>query len=60
MFLLGNHLNNIEFYYEGILLAYGNTTGYNAYGLNPRGARTIIYNYNTKELNTYLVLDSEV
>lgn len=60
VFVGHDHLNNIEFSYEGILLAYGNTTGYNAYGLNPRGARTINYNYNTKALETYLVLDSEV
>lgn len=60
VFVGHDHLNNTMFYYEGILLAYGNTTGYNAYGINPKGARTIIYNYNTKELNTYLVLDSEV
>lgn len=36
-----DHLSNFSFYKEGILLAYGQTSGYNGYGQNPRGARMI-------------------
>lgn len=60
VFVGHDHLNNFSFNYQGILLAYGNVSGYNAYGINPRGGRIINYNYQDKSLNTYLVLDSEV
>lgn len=60
VFVGHDHLNNFEFIYQEILLAYGNATGYNSYGTNPKGARIIIYNSITKELNTYLTLDKEV
>jgi hypothetical protein len=36
-----DHLSNFSFYKEGILLAYGQTSGYNGYGQNARGARLI-------------------
>lgn len=60
VFVGHDHLNNFEFMYEGILLAYGNSSGYNAYGIKPKGARVINYDYNTKAIDTYIVLDGEV
>lgn len=60
VFVGHDHLNDFEFIYEGILLAYGRNTGYNAYGTDNKGARVITYNFNSKALNTYIVLDSEV
>ncbi len=36
-----DHLSNFSFFKEGILLAYGQTSGYNGYGQNLRGARMI-------------------
>lgn len=60
VFVGHDHLNNFSFIHEGITLAYGNTTGYNAYGNNLKGGRIIEYNYLTKKLNTYVVLESEV
>lgn len=60
VFVGHDHLNDFEFMHEGILLAYGRNTGYNAYGIQAKGARVITYDYNTKILETYIVLDSEV
>lgn len=60
VFVGHDHLNNFAFYKDGVLLAYGNNSGYNAYGVNDKGARVITYNYETKELATYIILDKEV
>lgn len=56
-----DHLNQHEFLYKDILLAYGASSGYNAYGaMSSKGARIIEYNYQTNELETYLVYAKEV
>ena len=60
VFVGHDHLNNFSFYYQDILLAYGNVTGFNAYGTNEKGARVITYNYQTQELGSYLVLEGDL
>lgn len=41
VFVGHDHLNNFTFNYEGVLLAYGQASGYNGYGRVRRGARII-------------------
>lgn len=50
-----DHTNNFSFYYKDILLAYGISTGYNAYG-KKKGVRMIEVN-SDYSINTYLVGD---
>jgi len=54
-----DHLNNYSFMKEGVLLAYGNATGYNGYGTTPKGGRIIEIGAD-KSLTSYVILDSEV
>ncbi|MCX5775766.1 MAG: hypothetical protein NTV44_05375, partial [Firmicutes bacterium] len=54
-----DHLNNYSFMKDGVLLAYGNSTGYNGYGTTPKGGRIIEIDA-AKTLTSYIVLDSEV
>ena len=44
-----DHLSKFSFYKEGVLLAYGQTSGYNGYGQNERGARLIVIGPSTFE-----------
>jgi hypothetical protein len=43
----------------GVYLAYGQVTGYNAYGDLERGGR-VVYIDSSGVMNSYLVLESEV
>ncbi|HOJ45381.1 MAG TPA: metallophosphoesterase [Bacilli bacterium] len=54
-----DHLSNFSFLKDGILLAYGQTSGYNGYGQIERGARIIEVD-ELGNLTSYLVLDQEV
>lgn len=61
IFVGHDHLNNHSFYLEEILLAYGISSGFNAYGSQEsKGARIITYNYQTNMLDTYIVYNDEV
>ena len=63
VFVGHDHLNRFSFYYEDILLAYGFSSGYNAYGSVNKGARIIELTYLAPfdyEIETYLVSDVEV
>jgi hypothetical protein len=60
VFVGHDHLNNFDFLLEGVLLAYGQASGYNGYGILPKGARVIEYQFESKELQTYLLFDHEV
>lgn len=63
IFVGHDHLNSFTFYYEDILLGYGLSSGYNAYGTSAKGARIIKINYfggYNYDLDTYLVYDYEV
>ncbi len=57
VFVGHDHNNEFSFYKENILLAYGRSSGYNAYGTYEKGARIIIYD--GSNLNTYLVGSSD-
>lgn len=57
VFVGHDHNNEFSFYKEDILLAYGRSSGYNAYGTYEKGARIIIYD--GSNLNTYLVGSSD-
>lgn len=59
VFVGHDHLNNFEFTLDGILLAYGQITGYNAYGDLPRGGR-VAHIDKDGILTSYIVLESEV
>lgn len=60
VFIGHDHKNNHEFYYDDILLAYGVSSGYNAYGSNAtKGAKMIIYNKDGT-LNTYNVFGKDI
>lgn len=50
-----DHTNNFSFYYQDILLAYGISSGYNAYG-KKKGVRIIEID-NNYQISTYLVGD---
>lgn len=54
VFVGHDHNNEFSFLYEGVLLAYGRSSGYNAYGTYEKGARIIIVDKDY-QLNTYLV-----
>ncbi len=59
VFVGHDHLNDFSFFREGILLAYGRITGYNAYGNLERGGRVIEID-DAGTLTTYILLESEV
>ena len=59
VFVGHDHLNNFEFTMDGILLAYGQISGYNAYGDLPRGGRVVEVD-SSGEMTSYIVLESEV
>lgn len=54
VFVGHDHNNEFSFLYEGILLAYGRSSGYNAYGTYEKGARIIKIN-KEYQLDTYLI-----
>ncbi len=54
-----DHLSNFSFIKDGIMLAYGQTSGYNGYGQIERGARIIEID-NLGQLSSYLVTDAVV
>lgn len=54
-----DHLNNFSFFMDDILLAYGQVTGYNAYGSIERGGRVIEID-DQGNLSSYLLLESEL
>lgn len=63
IFVGHDHLNSFQFMYEGVLHAYGMSSGYNAYGKGSKGARIItITNItnNSFDLDSYVVLDKDV
>jgi predicted phosphodiesterase len=60
VFVGHDHLNNFSFYYQGILLAYGQVSGYNGYGNINRGARIINIDETGKLSSSFLLLDNEV
>jgi len=59
VFVGHDHLSNFSFLKDDILLAYGQTSGYNGYGLIERGARVVEID-ELGNLSSYLVLDEEV
>lgn len=59
VFVGHDHLNNFEFTMDGVLLAYGQISGYSAYGNLPRGGRVVEVN-NLGVMNTYIIYESEV
>lgn len=59
MFVGHDHLNNFSFLKSGILLAYGQASGYSGYGNTNKGGRLIEIDA-TKTMTTRLVLDEEV
>lgn len=54
-----DHLNNFSFLKDGVLLAYGQVTGYNGYGIIERGARFIDIS-SSGVLTSYLLTETEV
>lgn len=62
VFVGHDHLNSFAFKLKEKepLLAYGLTSGYNAYGNHDKGARFITYNFNSEIMDTYLVTDKEL
>lgn len=59
VFVGHDHLNNFSFIHQGVMLAYGNVSGYNAYGSNPKGGRVIEID-SAKQMTSYIILDAEV
>lgn len=57
VFVGHDHLNDFSFEKDGVLLAYGQITGYNAYGDLPRGGRVIEVS-ETGVMSSYIVLES--
>lgn len=54
-----DHTNNFRFVYQGVMLAYGTSTGYNGYGTQPKGGR-VIEIASDRSITSYNLLDSEV
>jgi hypothetical protein len=54
-----DHLSNFSFLKDGVLLAYGQVTGYNGYGIIERGARFIDVN-SLGVMTSYLLTETEV
>ncbi len=59
VFVGHDHLNNFDVTIDGIMLAYGQVTGYNAYGDLPRGGRVIQIDQN-QVMTSFILLESEV
>ena len=59
LFVGHDHNNNFSFMKDGILLAYGQSTGYNGYGILERGARIIDVDAG-HVLSSYLLVESEL
>ena len=59
VFVGHDHLNDFYTIVDGIMLAYGRVTGFNAYGNLERGARIITLDQN-QHLTTHIILESEV
>ncbi len=59
VFVGHDHLNNFSFVMDGVLLAYGQVTGYSAYGDLGRGGRVVEIS-NTGVMISYILLESEV
>jgi len=59
VFVGHDHLNNFSLVLDGVLLAYGEVTGYNAYGDLPRGGRVIEISPDGV-MTTYILLEDEV
>lgn len=59
VFVGHDHLSNFSFIKDGIMLAYGQTSGYNGYGQIARGGRIIDIDA-SGALTSYIVLDTEV
>lgn len=53
-----DHLNDFQFFREGILLAYGRKTGYNSYGDLEKGGRVVEID-SSGELSTYIILEKD-
>lgn len=59
VFVGHDHLNNFSLIMDGVLLAYGQITGYNAYGDLDRGGRVVEIS-STGVMTSYILLESEV
>ncbi len=59
LFVGHDHNNNFSFIDQGIMLAYGQVTGYNGYGFLERGARIIDVDA-SRNLTSYLLVESEL
>jgi len=59
IFVGHDHLNNFEMTMDGIMMAYGQITGYNAYGDLPRGGR-VVHIDELGTMTSYIILESEV
>ncbi len=59
VFVGHDHLNDFSFTYKRVLLAYGQVTGYSAYGDLPRGGRVIDVS-STGEMSSHIILESDV
>ncbi len=59
LFVGHDHLNDISFNYNGVILAYGRSTGYNGYGDLEKGGRHIEIS-NNHVLTTYVKTHTEV
>ena len=59
VFVGHDHLSNFSFVKDGVLLAYGQTSGYNGYGIIDRGGRLIdVDQYGT--MTSFLMVEAEV
>ncbi len=58
VFVGHDHLNNYSFYQQGILLSYGQASGYNGYGNTPKGGRLIVID-GELNLTTKILLDED-
>ena len=59
VFVGHDHLNNFSLVLDGVLLAYGEVTGYNAYGDLSRGGRVIEVSPEG-EITSYILLEAKV
>lgn len=59
VFVGHDHLNNFSLVMDGVLLAYGQITGYNAYGNLDRGGRVVEISA-SGEMTTYILLEKEI
>ncbi|XMB72172.1 metallophosphoesterase [Mycoplasmatota bacterium WC30] len=59
VFVGHDHLNNFSFELDGVLLAYGQVTGYSGYGNLNRGGRVVEIS-ETGIMTSYILLESEV